>query len=224
MVSIPISNDDYFGYFWSADVDGFRFPDGATPKTIYTFQKQKGVFTTGSSCISGPSEFVSQIRDTILADVSIIREDAAWGKIYSCTEWKKVKNFSIRFGSYWIQVDTEDILTSLGQNECGVCLTPTEGVDYWVLGLAAMRHYYTSYDFDKLAIDIAPSYKSEKPQVAKTETDVVETYIGEAVGGLKPGIVACIVLIPTFVISVGAVFLTIYLVKHLAKNDKVEED
>jgi len=38
----------------------------------------------------------------MLADVSIIREDAAWGKIYSCTEWKKVKNFAVRFGTYWI--------------------------------------------------------------------------------------------------------------------------
>jgi len=37
MVSIPISNDDYYGYFWSADVDAFRFPDGASPKNIFSF-------------------------------------------------------------------------------------------------------------------------------------------------------------------------------------------
>ena len=35
-VSIPISNDSYYGAFWSATIDAFRFP-GISSTEIYTF-------------------------------------------------------------------------------------------------------------------------------------------------------------------------------------------
>ena len=58
MVSINITNDKYFGIFWAASIDGFRFSNS---KTVYIFQPQFGIIASGSGCITGPTEFVKPI-------------------------------------------------------------------------------------------------------------------------------------------------------------------
>jgi hypothetical protein len=98
-VTIPISNDLNFGYFWSAKVDAYRFP---SQFAIFTFDSGFGILQTGTSCIQGPSTIVPTIISQVLKNVEVTRTDKFHGKVFSCNQYEKLGSFSLRFGGYWI--------------------------------------------------------------------------------------------------------------------------
>jgi len=97
----------------------------------------------------------------------------------------------LRFGSYWIQVDGPDLLVNIGNGECSILLQHNNS-DFWLLGFGFLRNYYTSLDFDKKVIQIAPSNKSLKPVPYVTEAGATEIWVGIVKSDLTPFHIALI--------------------------------
>lgn len=84
-VTIPITNNEIYGVYWSATVDAYRFPEYQT--SIFTFEPRFGVFNTGNSCIQGPSSLVTKIISNILKNVEVTRTDKYRGKVFNCNDF-----------------------------------------------------------------------------------------------------------------------------------------
>lgn len=89
------------------------------------------------------------------------------GKVFNCSEYAKLGSFSLRFGGYWIQVDSQDMLINLGEGDCALGLEG-HAFDYWILGFSFMRNYYTSLDYETKTIQMAALNGSKKPKIAMT--------------------------------------------------------
>jgi hypothetical protein len=145
-VSISLTGIGPFLGYWVATVDAYRFPYGS-PNALYTFEPQTGVIATGQAVIQGPAKFIDAIRYRMYLSVKVTRVDPYRGQVFNCDDANNLGSFSLRFGTYWFQVDGQDLLINLGNGECSLSLEHNDA-NYWILGFGFLRNYYTSFDFE----------------------------------------------------------------------------
>ena len=91
--------------WWANYVYSMKWGENSSsPGTVVTFTTVSGITDTGSSCIVGPSQYVSPIYNEIIGKISVTVANAGWGHIFWCSDAVNLPKFSIDFGGYWFEI------------------------------------------------------------------------------------------------------------------------
>ena len=74
-------------------------------------------------------------------------------------------DFEILFGGYWMKVFAEDYVVPVNRaGTCSICLFGNEDRDYWLLGSAFLRGWYSIHDHTNGRMGFVPYSGSAKTQ------------------------------------------------------------
>ena len=136
------------GFGWSGNTDGISWGASITHANAY--------IDTANSCIIGPSEtvdhFIQEIKDKAS---SVTSSSASWGDTIPCSDVDNelLPTFYMTFGSQEHAIEVQPaayaIPTSLGSDQCFICLTPSSVLNFWVLGSTFIRQWYVIFDYEQ---------------------------------------------------------------------------
>ena len=88
----------------------------------------------------------------------------SWKYNLPCSEKDKLPIVEMNFGGHWLEVLPEDYLIELSSGKCAICVAELS-VDFWILGDAFLRGYYSVHDIDNLRMGFVPHAGSSKVAV-----------------------------------------------------------
>lgn len=140
-------------------VDGFYF--GSYPDSKYKTEAIIGIIDSGSPVISGPEVNIKFIKKILTANMTGTTTDAAGNTFFSCSKYQAgLPSLFFRFGDYWLEVQSSDYAVISAGDTCQLLLGVSE--NYWIIGLPALRGYYTTFDMQNDQVLIVPQADSTK--------------------------------------------------------------
>ena len=132
--------------------------------TEYSIESMDALTDTGTSCIIGPSTAIFSIRNQILNTVDNVESNESWSYTFPCSESSKMPSFELLYGGYWMEVFAEDYIIDISTDgsTCALCLSGYDTINYWILGDAFMRGWYSIHDHTNLRMGFVPFSSSSK--------------------------------------------------------------
>lgn len=162
VVWLDVLNDDGNETWWTNKITGIQW-DIKLRQAIFSLTETKAFTDTGTSCIMGPSLMIKHIKDTIKGELPRYYLDDYWGELFDCDYRKEMPSFWLLFGSYWFEVRPEDYAIKVTLSGlCTLCFQERSSDDYWVLGAAFMRGWYSIHDHESLKFGFVPYIDSPK--------------------------------------------------------------
>ena len=91
--------------WWANKVTAMKWGENSSsPNTEVTFPSISAITDTGSSCIVGPSTYLSPIYNEIIGKFTTKIENSGWGHIFWCSDAVNLPKFSLNFGGYWFEI------------------------------------------------------------------------------------------------------------------------
>ena len=108
-------------------------------------------------------------------------ESDGWGYEFSCDDYdaSKLPSFEFLFGGYWFEILPEDYVVKFStfSNLCSLCLSGSSSSDYFILGDAFLRGWYSIHDHDKQRMGFIPHTDSNKKEAIKATSEPSADYI-----------------------------------------------
>jgi hypothetical protein len=144
IVWLPVVEDDKW---WTNYISGFRW--GNDDPNLYKLETKKVFTDTGTSCLIGPSLELGWVKSNLLNMVSQYYTNGEWGQVFSCSEIATLPSLFFLIGNYWFEVMPKDYIVAVDtRGQCAFCLTEDDTSDYWIMGSAFLRGFYSIYDYD----------------------------------------------------------------------------
>ena len=95
-------------------------------------------------------------------------------------------SFYFLIGDHWFEVRADDYIVQVSTNGmCSFCLTGSDNIDddYWILGVAFMRHYYNIHDHTNKRFGFASyrgSPKTNPTPVGEIPTALIENSVNDS--------------------------------------------
>jgi hypothetical protein len=132
---------------WTNYISGFKWGNDESP-ILYQLGNLKAYTDTGTSCISGPTSELLWIKKQLLQMITSYSANTDWGEVFSCNEIYLLPSFYLLLGDYWFPVNPRDYVVEVSTDgQCSFCFTMVDTTDYWVLGTAFLRGWYSMYDY-----------------------------------------------------------------------------
>ena len=130
---------------------------------MFELKETKAFTDSGTSCIMGPSLMIRYIKDTVLDLLPRYYQDLFWSELFDCDFREYLPSFYLLFGNHWFEVRPEDYAVEVTLNGmCALCLQERLSDEYWVLGVAFMRGWYSIHDHELMRFGFVPFVDSPK--------------------------------------------------------------
>ena len=117
--------------------------------SVFSFEETKAFTDTGSSCILGPPHMIEYIKSGILYSITETYANGFWQQLFPCSEIDNLPTFWLLFGDHWFEVRPEDYAVQVtASGKCALCIEPLESDEYWILGVAFMRGWYSIHNYE----------------------------------------------------------------------------
>lgn len=99
---------------------------------------------SGWTTLSGPKTQVDFMLSYLTQKMTGVTKSGSY-TYFSCANYfTKLPSIFVRFGGYWIEILPSDYVINTAGDTCAFLIGTNE--DFWVLGMTAMRGYYTIFD------------------------------------------------------------------------------
>ena len=81
--------------------------------------------------------------------MSSYSHDEYWSELFDCDYRDQLPSFWLLFGGHWFEVRPSDYAVQVtASGLCTLCIETSHSNDYWVLGVAFLRGWYSIHDYE----------------------------------------------------------------------------